>query len=73
MIQDMLFTEVAVLLVAKVEEVVDNIELTVGEGDRENESDCYIWLLFSRHTKLQDTPILISRESRSWSNWSDML
>ena len=72
-IQDLLFTGVGVLLVLKVEVLVDNIETIGRRGMRKKDSDRCFRLRFldtgkRRHASNSD----LSRQ-QVWSNGSDML
>ena len=66
MIPDMLFTEVGVVLLSKVVQLVDKIELNRWVNGREKERlPLLLSTMVIRHTKFSDTlPFLICRDSR---------
>ena len=71
--QDMLSTGVGVLLVSKVEVLVDNIELNCWRGKRKNDSDRSVRLrLFDAGKRRHASNSQLPRQ-QVWSNGSDML
>ena len=73
-ILDMLFAEVGVLLVLKVEVLVDNIELNCWQKRKEkNDSDRIFRLRFSDTGKRRHDSNSDSSRQQERSNWSDVL